>query len=126
MGVADAAGAGDAANELLPIAAVGDADGLDAAGGNLDAAGVWRAGELCALADVNGPSASIAQAINGMVNFITTLSWFRLISGPSGTHGTLSGGHIEVSARLDSRVTAERLFDRRSRRQQIFRCEIID
>jgi predicted chitinase len=75
MGAADAAGAGDAGNELLPVAAVGDVDGLEAPGANLDAAGVWRAGELCALADVNGASASITQAINGMVNFITTLSF---------------------------------------------------
>lgn len=117
LGVADAAAAGDAADELLDVSAVADVDGLEAAGGNLDAEGVWRAGELCAPAGVNGASASIAQAMNGTVNFITTLSLFRLNSGPSGTHVPCPGGHIEVRARLDSPVTAGRLFDRRSGRQ---------
>jgi hypothetical protein len=49
------------------------------------------ADELWALAKVNGPSASIAKATNGTVDFMRTLSLFRLSSGPSGTHGTLSG-----------------------------------
>ena len=60
--------AGDPANELLLVVPVGDVDGLDAADpvDDLDAVDVWRGGELWALADVNGPSATIARAMNGM------------------------------------------------------------
>ena len=70
--------AGDPANELLLVVPVGDVDGLDAADpvDDLDAVDVWRGGELWALADVNGPSATIARAMNGMVNFMRTLSLF--------------------------------------------------
>src|SRR5450756_390835 len=90
MGSADAAGDADAGDELIEVAAVddvADVDGLDAAGDvdDLDAAGLVRAGELCALPDGKGPSASIAMARNGTVNFMTTLSLFRLRRGSSGT-----------------------------------------
>ena len=78
MGAVDAVGAGEAANELLLVVPVGEVDGLDAADAadDLDAVDVWRGGELWALADVNGPCAIIARAINGIVNFMRTLSLF--------------------------------------------------
>jgi hypothetical protein len=61
---------------LLDVDCVGDlAAAGDVAGLGL-AAGVVRAGELCALADVNGPSARIAAARSGTVNFMTSLSLF--------------------------------------------------
>ena len=74
-----ALGAGDPANELPPVVAVGDVADLDAADGvdGFDAAGAWRAGELWALADVNGPNARIAKAVNETINFMTTPSLFR-------------------------------------------------
>jgi hypothetical protein len=81
MGAADTAGDVDAGDELLEVAVVGDVDNVD----DLDivdgAVALLRAGELCALAEVNGPSASIAMAINGTVNFMKTLSLFRLSRG---------------------------------------------
>ena len=77
--IVDAVGAGDPANELVPVVAEGDVADLDGADGvdDFDAAGVWRAGELWALADVNGPSARIARAMNETINFMTTPSLFR-------------------------------------------------
>ena len=92
----DAAGAVDAGDESLDVAAVDDVDDIDGLDGAddvddlvaLDAAGVVCADELWALAKVNGPSARIAMARNGTVDFIRTLSLFRLSSDPS---GTLSG-----------------------------------
>ena len=80
MGAAEVSGEAEAGDELVEVAAVGDVDALDEAGDvdDLDeagdvarlAAGVVRAGELCALANGNGPSASIARARNGTVNFM--------------------------------------------------------
>jgi hypothetical protein len=89
MGAADASGDAEAGDELVEVAAVGDVDDVDALdeAGDVDdldvagdvarlAAGVVRAGELCALANGNGPSASIAMARNGTVDFMRTLSLF--------------------------------------------------
>ena len=50
-----------------------------------DALGVLRAGEVCALAKVKGASARIAVAINDTVDFMRTLSLFRLRRGSSRT-----------------------------------------
>ncbi len=77
----------DDVDDVEDLDAAGDVDDLDVAGdvAGLDAAGVVRAGELCALANGNGLSASIAMAINGTVDFMKTLSLFRLSRGSSGT-----------------------------------------
>lgn len=78
MGVADASGEAGAGDELVEVAAVGAVDEVDDfdVGDEARLAGVVRAGELCPLANGNGPSASIAIARNGMVDFMRTLSLF--------------------------------------------------
>jgi hypothetical protein len=91
MGAADAAGDAAAGDGLLDAAAVDDVSDLDAPGdfdadkGGLDKAGLLRAGEVCALAKVKGASARIAVAINETVDFMRTLSFFRLRRGSSRT-----------------------------------------
>lgn len=101
MGAADAAGDADAGEELLDAVAVDDVDDvddLDAVGdfdaaedaGGLDKAGVLRAAKLCALAKVKGASANTAMAIYETVDFMTSLSLFKLRRGSSGNHFTLS------------------------------------
>lgn len=91
MGAADAAGDAAAGDALLDAAAVDDVDDLDAPGdfdadkGGLDKGGLLRAGEVCALAKVKGASARIAVARNETVDFMRTLSFFRLRRGSSGT-----------------------------------------
>ena len=92
MGAADASGDAVAGDELVEVVVPGDVDeveDLDAPGDVARLAGVMRAGELCALANGKGPSAKIAMARNGMVDFMRTLSLFRLSKGSSGNHGTL-------------------------------------
>src|ERR1700730_9204986 len=90
MGAADAAGDAAAGDALLDAAAVGDVDAVDDldAPGDFDAPddkGGLRAGEVCALAKVKGASARIAVAINETVDFMRTLSFFRLRRGSSRT-----------------------------------------
>jgi hypothetical protein len=111
MGAADAAGDAAAGDELLDAVAAGDAndvadldagdiDDLDLAGDVTGLDAVVRAGELCALANVNGANTSTAMAIYETVNFMTTLSLFRLRRGSSGTVWTAPS----KSVRLDPRV----------------------
>ncbi len=111
MGAADAAGDAAAGDELLDAVAAGDANDvadLDAGdiadldlGGDVAALeGVVRAGELCALANVNGANTSTAMAIYETINFMTTLSLFRLRRGSSRTVWAAPS----KSVRLDPRV----------------------
>jgi hypothetical protein len=126
MGAADTAGDADAGDGLLEATGVDDLDDvddvddleagdMDAAAG-LDLAGVVRAGELCAWANVNGASARVAMAINETVDFMTILSLFRLRRGSSGTQNPVRPA-TSKSMRLDPRVSWERLLGGLCRRQ---------
>lgn len=82
---------------VLPVVAVSEPDDLEAAGGTLEGGGALRPGELWAWANVNGLSATMAQAMNGMVGFITTLSLVRLLKLFVTLPKLSSGSHIALT-----------------------------